>query len=268
MGYFVARDSTPAAYCVNMVAQSDVYVGIIGLRYGSPVRERPEFSYTELEFEAATSRGLPRLVFLVSEDSRQGPPVLQTEAHQARQEEFRLRLAAGLTVARVRSPAELELRLYQALVELGSLPAAGRRLAIFLCHSRADKPRVRDLYAKLASDGYSPWLDERDLLPGQDWAFEIPKAISASDVMLVCLSRDAVTKTGYVQKEIKLGLDVADLKPLGTIYLIPARLEPCILPDQLARWQCVDLYQDDGYDRLLLPAWLDGHGLVEIGSAD
>lgn len=42
-------------------------------------------------------------------------------------------------------------------------------LRVFLCHTAADKPAVRDLYHRLRADGFEPWLDEEDLLPGQKW---------------------------------------------------------------------------------------------------
>jgi hypothetical protein len=96
-----------------------------------------------------------------------------------------------------------------------------------------------------------PWFDEEDILPGQDWELAIRKAIRASDVVLVCLSRTSVSKIGYLQKEIKQILDVADEQPEGTIFLIPTRLEPCDVPERLRRWQWVDLYEDAGYPRLL-----------------
>jgi len=69
MAYFPVRDDKPAGYCQDKVCGSDIYVGLIGLRYGSRVRDQPDVSYTELEFNAATDARLPRLVFLLDEDS-------------------------------------------------------------------------------------------------------------------------------------------------------------------------------------------------------
>ena len=126
-----------------------------------------------------------------------------------------------------------------------------RPLRIFLCHSSADKSAVKDLYRRLKGDGHYPWLDEEDLLPGQDWQYEIPLAVRASDIVLVCLSRNAVSKRGYVQKEILFALDVADEQPEGTIFVIPLRLEECDVPLRLGRWQWVNLYDENGYERLL-----------------
>jgi hypothetical protein len=124
-------------------------------------------------------------------------------------------------------------------------------ISVFLCHSSSDKPAVRELHARLLSDGIKPWLDEEDLLPGHDWEMEIRKAIRQSAVVVVCLSHNSVNKVGYLQKEVRLVLDVADEQPEGSIYLIPARLEGCEIPERLRRWQWVDLFDESGYVRLM-----------------
>src|SRR5580698_5128469 len=123
MAYFTARDEKPADYCAGQVRDCDVYVGLIGLRYGSPVRDRPEVSYTELEFEIATGAGLLRLMFMLDENAAlpipatrlfDTDPVLRT-----RQETFRAAITEpGLTVQKIATPEQLEVRLFQALKEL------------------------------------------------------------------------------------------------------------------------------------------------------
>lgn len=127
---------------------------------------------------------------------------------------------------------------------------AERKLKVFLCHSSGDKPAVRALYQRLRADGVDPWLDEEDLLPGQKWEQEIPKAVRAADAIVVCLSRSSTTKEGYVQKEIKLALDVAEEKPEGTIFFIPLKLEDCDIPERLKGWHAGSLEGEKGYERL------------------
>jgi hypothetical protein len=121
----------------------------------------------------------------------------------------------------------------------------------FLCHSAGDKQLVRDLYRRLAADSVPCWLDEEDLLPGQNWDREIRRAIKASRFVLVCLSRASVTATGYVQKELKFALDRADEQLEGSVFLIPVRLDQCEIPDRLRDLHAVNLFEERGYERLL-----------------
>ena len=131
MAYFTAREAQPSAYCREAVRGCGVYVGLIGLRYGSPVRDEPEMSYTELEFP-------PTRVFDQEAD------------RQDRQRAFRARLReAGVTVGTVASPEQLELMLYQALLESRpAAPAAAGGMRV----SEAD-PRRLGVHAAISVPG-------------------------------------------------------------------------------------------------------------------
>lgn len=118
-----------------------------------------------------------------------------------------------------------------------------RPLSVFLCHSSVDKPAVRELYKSLLAEGWiDPWLDEEKLLPGQDWNVEIEKAVENTDVAIVCLSKESVARAGYLQRELKKVLDIADEQPEGTIFLIPVRLNSCEVPRRLTPWEYVDYF--------------------------
>jgi hypothetical protein len=50
------------------------------------------------------------------------------------------------------------------------------------------------------------WMNE-DLVVRQIWENEIPRALKASEFILVFFSRNSVAKRGYVQREMKMALD-------------------------------------------------------------
>jgi TIR domain len=124
------------------------------------------------------------------------------------------------------------------------------KLRIFLCHGKEDTAIVRELYHQLNSDGFEAWLDEEDILPGQKWQIEIPKAVKTSDIVLVCLSNTSINKAGYVQREIKFALDIADNLPDSSIFIMPLLLEECAIPERLSKLATVDLFLPDGFEKL------------------
>lgn len=120
---------------------------------------------------------------------------------------------------------------------------------IFLCHANEDKPKVEALYEHLHRLGFNPWMDRKDLIPGQNWQREIPLVLRSSALVLVCLSKN-VGRPGYVQREFKLVVDTLQEVPEEIIHTIPVRLERCSVPEQFRSLQWCDLFEADGHKRL------------------
>ncbi|WP_080645982.1 tetratricopeptide repeat protein [Salinispora arenicola] len=118
MRYFSARDGLPASYCQQRVRECEIYLVVVGFRYGSLVPDT-DVSYTEMEFQEATLSGKVRLVFLLADNS--DLPKLFTDEDQGPVARFRRRLRkAGLIVARFTNPDNLELEVFHALTQLAS----------------------------------------------------------------------------------------------------------------------------------------------------
>ncbi len=122
MADFPATDQPAAQVCAERVQGCEVYIGVLGTRYGSPVRDRPEVSYTELEFDTATAARMDRLVFLLDvEAANVGIPAraLIDLEYGARQEAFRRRVPdSGLVTGSFASPAALGQLVERSLREL------------------------------------------------------------------------------------------------------------------------------------------------------
>ena len=108
---------------------------------------------------------------------------------------------------------------------------------VVLCHAKEDKSFVRSLDEKLRAQGVLTWLDERELLPGDDWRRRIEIAISEADFVLVLMSAASTSKVGFVNREIRYALEQQDLRPLGRRYIIPAVLDDCAVPHEFAKYQ-------------------------------
>lgn len=122
---------------------------------------------------------------------------------------------------------------------------------VFLIHAHADKEAVYKLFQRMQRKGINAWLDSERLMPGQDWQNEIRNALLKCDTVVVCLSRAFDQKQGYRHEELKLALEKADLLPNNEVFIIPARLEECELPESLRHLHRVDLFRTGGFKKLM-----------------
>jgi hypothetical protein len=124
---------------------------------------------------------------------------------------------------------------------------------VFISYAREDYEFAERIYHELRRRGFSPWLDKKSLLPGEDWQSTIRNAIKSSSYILILISKSSVNKRGQFQVEIKQALSVYDEVPPGDIFIIPARLDKTTpRHDVLNTVQWVDLF----------PSFMDGVKLL------
>ncbi len=125
-----------------------------------------------------------------------------------------------------------------------------KHVTVFVCYAIEDFEQAHPIYKRL-SVSYSPWMDKENIVGGQDWDLEITRTIEESKFFLACLSSHSVNKEGYVQKELKKGLEILDRQPEGSIYLIPVRLDNCSVPQRFRGLHWIDLFEANGMEKLL-----------------
>ncbi|MCP4112858.1 MAG: TIR domain-containing protein [Desulfobacteraceae bacterium] len=124
---------------------------------------------------------------------------------------------------------------------------------VFISYAREDIETARKLCDDLREAGADTWLDDDELIPGQDWKAEITKAIKKSGHFIALISTKSVEKRGFVQTELKKALEVLSNIPGKDIFIIPARIDDCGIPDELEHLHCADLFPDyeRGFSKIL-----------------
>jgi hypothetical protein len=124
---------------------------------------------------------------------------------------------------------------------------------VFIAYVEEDLAAAKKLFTAFAKRGFSPWLDKKNLLPGQNWPRAIETAIHASSFFVACFSRRSTCKRGNFHSELRFALNCAEQIPLDEIFFIPVRLDHCVVPRNISRKiHYVDLFPD----------WEDGVGTV------
>ena len=136
----------------------------------------------------------------------------------------------------------------QYIKELVKREETGQPL-IFISYAKEDVQAIRQICAYL-KDYFRTWLDEENIPPGRKWKRAIEEAIDEFDFLLLCRSKLAVTKKGFIHQEQTWALEAAERIPDDDILLIPARLEACDVPSRLQKYQYIDLFVEGSKERL------------------
>jgi len=122
---------------------------------------------------------------------------------------------------------------------------------IFVSYAREDEALVNGIVTFLKAAGFETWFDKDNLLAGQDWRKVIEREIARARLLLICMSSHSVDKNGFVQKEMRLALEQAELRPASQVYIIPVKLDDCSLPEGIGRWHVLDLMEQKASFKLL-----------------
>lgn len=119
-------------------------------------------------------------------------------------------------------------------------------MQVFVSYAKEDISIAERLYRYLNSlPGVIPWMDIKNLRPGEEWEIVISEAMKRSRLIFLLLSKHSVNKDGFVQEEIRNALDLYRRKPPNSIFIIPVRIECCIprFPE-IKKLHWVDLFED------------------------
>jgi hypothetical protein len=123
-------------------------------------------------------------------------------------------------------------------------------LKIFLSYPSEHELTAWKVYNLLKEKGDEIWFDKVSLVGGTDWDWERDKGQREADLAIHLLSEAIKMRAGVVNVELRQTLRLAEHQPFGSLYVIPIRLEPIVVPVQLIRFQYVDLFVDGWQDRL------------------
>jgi hypothetical protein len=127
------------------------------------------------------------------------------------------------------------------------------KFKVFISYASENYSKVNLLYRRLVkATRFDYWLDKKKLLPGYNWNKKIEEAIMETDAMIICFSKKANKKNGYLKREITLGLNLADSRPGSKPSIVPVKLEQCdISNSRINKYNYSELFKKGGFSNLV-----------------
>jgi hypothetical protein len=120
MEIFGARSAEPLQTCVDEVMKCEVFIGIIGMRYGS-VDEKTAKSFVRVEYETALEKNLYLLIYLIDEEKAQiSPKFVDVGESASKLRDFKELLRKKHTIETFQSPEDLGNKVEKDLLRLFS----------------------------------------------------------------------------------------------------------------------------------------------------
>lgn len=110
---------------------------------------------------------------------------------------------------------------------------------IFISYARPDRDAAVEIYDALAKKGFSPWMDCKKLLGGQNWDFEIERALSKSEIVIALVSPNSVDRRGYLQRELRVAFDKMREKLVDDIFIVPVLHDTTEIPENFKSFHCL-----------------------------
>lgn len=117
MEYFGSSPKKPLEVCLETVKNCKVFVGIIGMRYGS-IEEQTKKSFTQLEYEEAIKNQIPILIYILDENHPISPKFVDKAEKAVMLSDFKEILTKNHTISYFTTPEDLGKKLTSDLLDV------------------------------------------------------------------------------------------------------------------------------------------------------
>jgi len=253
----------------KQIGEYDIFIGIMWKRFGTPTKRASSGTGEEFEraYEYFKNYHRPKIMFyfrttpFFTKDIKEWSQFSKVIKYRRKLQQL------GVFVWEYDEPLEFERRVREHLIRqvreiteqvskvsqgaIRKTKREGGPPKLFFSYVRPDTNSVEPIYELLKTEGFAPWMDSKDILPGQRWTSAIETAIHNSDFFVAFFSQNSLNRRGFINREIGMALDIWEKKHTTNFYIIPVRLEPVDLPAPFTEFQWIDVFSVDDRKALI-----------------